>query len=445
MRSLPKKSFLLATLVIPKSKEVPATSNSSHRTKTPRPSRTSPPPRKRPLPLPPLRRAVVREVPELGLTKAQALYLSCAEQPERSLARTLEPGPGLSLALPDAPADAADSVSCRIRAEGPLVGLQASGENCAPRKIGTSLCNSAPQLCAATAKTLRRCSPRVVPGLPPTGATAVVSLSPTPGPSRLLIRISVAGNGVITIPAAASSKPTESTGKIIFMPSSLGGLQLHLPPLSERRGENEAGLPAGHVGLPVAFDTDVDGAALGEGHWGAAAGLSTFVYITVGTGIGAGAVVNGAVAHGLVHAEMGHVIVDRQPGDDYPGRCPFHGDCMEGMAAGPTIEDRFGVRAEHLEGDDVAQAVEWEAGYLASGIRNMVYILAPERVVIGGGVAELPGLFPALRRNLAASLAGYPGLPEHESDNFVVPAALGGMAGPLGSLVLAEQAAPSDG
>jgi len=197
------------------------------------------------------------------------------------------------------------------------------------------------------------------------------------------------------------------------------------------------------LGLPVAFDTDVDGAALGEGRWGAAAGLSTFVYITVGTGIGAGAVVNGAVAHGLVHAEMGHVIVDREPGDDYPGRCPFHGDCFEGMAAGPTIEDRFGVRAERLEGDDVAQAVEWEAGYLASGIRNMVYILAPERVVIGGGVAELPGLFPALRRKLAASLAGYPGLPEHESDDFVVPAALGGMAGPLGSLVLAEQALPA--
>jgi len=204
-----------------------------------------------------------------------------------------------------------------------------------------------------------------------------------------------------------------------------------------------AGPIARELGLPVAFDTDVDAAALGEGRWGAAAGLSTFVYITVGTGIGAGAVVNGAVAHGLVHAEMGHVIVERQPGDEYPGWCPFHGDCFEGMAAGPSIERRFGVRAEHLEGSDLAQAVEWEAGYLASGIRNMVYILAPERVVIGGGVAELPGLFPALRRELVATLAGYPGLPEHEGNEFVVPAALGGMAGPLGSLVLAEQALPA--
>jgi fructokinase len=206
-----------------------------------------------------------------------------------------------------------------------------------------------------------------------------------------------------------------------------------------------AGPIASGLGLPVAFDTDVNGAALGEGRWGAAAGLSTFVYITVGTGIGAGAVVNGAVAHGLVHAEMGHVIVDREPGDDYPGRCPFHADCFEGMAAGPAIEARFGVRAENLEGADLTQAVEWEAGYLASGIRNMVYILAPERVVIGGGVAELPGLFPLLRRKLTASLGGYPGLKEHESDDFVVPAALGGMAGPLGSLVLAEQAVAANG
>ena len=98
-----------------------------------------------------------------------------------------------------------------------------------------------------------------------------------------------------------------------------------------------------------------------------------------------------------------------------------------------------------FEGADLTQAVEWEAGYLASGIRNMVYILAPERVVIGGGVAELPGLFPLLRRKLTASLGGYPGLAEHESDDFVVPAALGGMAGPLGSLVLAEQAVPASG
>lgn len=197
---------------------------------------------------------------------------------------------------------------------------------------------------------------------------------------------------------------------------------------------------AAAVGVPVGFDTDVNGAALGEGRWGAAQGLATFVYLTIGTGIGGGAVVNGRVAHGLIHSEMGHMTVPRQPGDEFAGRCPFHGDCLEGMAAGPAIEARFGTRAEHLAGTDLARAIEWEAGYLAAGVRNLVYTLAPERVVIGGGVAELPGLFPILRAKLAEMLAGYPGLPEHEADDFVVPAALGGMAGPLGSLVVAEMA-----
>jgi fructokinase len=191
----------------------------------------------------------------------------------------------------------------------------------------------------------------------------------------------------------------------------------------------------------IGFDTDVNGAALGEGRWGAARGLGTFVYMTVGTGLGVGSVVGGGTAHGLVHPEMGHVSVPRQPGDAFPGRCPFHGDCLEGMAAGPAIEERWGRRGEELTGGELDLAIDIEAGYLAAGLRNIVYTIAPERIVIGGGVAKMPGLIPRVRRRLIENLAGYPGLPEHSSDEFVVPAALGDMAGPVGALVLADLAA----
>jgi fructokinase len=194
------------------------------------------------------------------------------------------------------------------------------------------------------------------------------------------------------------------------------------------------------LGVPVGFDTDVNGAALGEGRWGAAQGLDTFVYLTVGTGVGGGAVVGGRIAHGLVHAEMGHLIVGRHPDDDYPGRCPFHGDCLEGLASGPALQERWGSPPDELEGDELAAAVDMEAYYLAAGLRNIVYTLAPERIVIGGGVSQLEGLFPATRLSLSQQLGGYPGLVEHGAAEFVVPAVLGAMAGPAGALALADLA-----
>jgi fructokinase len=195
----------------------------------------------------------------------------------------------------------------------------------------------------------------------------------------------------------------------------------------------------------VGLNTDVAGAALGEGRWGAARGLDSFVYMTVGTGVGAAAVLDGHLPTGLGHAEMGHTTVPRQPGDDFPGHCPFHGDCLEGMAAGPAIAARFGRPAEQLDGDDLRRAVEWEAGYLAESVRNIVYTLAPQRVVLGGSVPQLPGLFPRLRARLGEALAGYGALPEHRAEDFVVPAGLGAMAGPAGALLLAELALDGQG
>ena len=199
--------------------------------------------------------------------------------------------------------------------------------------------------------------------------------------------------------------------------------------------------PFAALGVPVGFDTDVNAAAMAEGRWGAARGLASFIYLTVGTGIGGGAVVDGRLLRGLGHPEMGHVPVPRRPGDTFAGVCPFHGDCLEGMASGPAAAARFGRRAELLDGDERAAATGILAWYLAAGVGSLVDALAPERVVIGGGLGSMPGLVAATGAALVVRLAGYPGLPEHADPGFVVPAELGAMAGPLGTLILAERAA----
>jgi fructokinase len=202
---------------------------------------------------------------------------------------------------------------------------------------------------------------------------------------------------------------------------------------------------AREFGLPVGFDTDVNAAALAEGRWGAARGLRSFIYLTLGTGIGGGAVVDDRILHGLGHPEMGHVAVPRRHRDAFPGACPFHGDCLEGMASGPAIAARFGRRAEDLDDAGRTAATALVAFYLAAGVRSLVYALAPERIVVGGGLSALPGLFEAARAELTTQLAGYPGLPEHRAEAFLVPATLGGMAGPAGTLILAESAAAATG
>jgi fructokinase len=193
-------------------------------------------------------------------------------------------------------------------------------------------------------------------------------------------------------------------------------------------------------GVPVGFDTDVNAAALAEGRWGAARGLKSFVYVTLGTGIGGGAVIDGRILHGLGHSEMGHFAVRRHPGDDFAGVCPFHGDCLEGMASGPAIAARFGRRAEHLDEGDRAAAAELVGFYLAAGVRSIIYALAPARIVVGGGLSVLPGLTAAAQAELHRQLAGYPGLPEHGQPDFITLAHLGGQAGPAGTLILAEHA-----
>jgi fructokinase len=205
-------------------------------------------------------------------------------------------------------------------------------------------------------------------------------------------------------------------------------------------GTDMIGPFAAAFGVPVGFDTDVNAAALAEGHWGAARGLDTYVYLTIGTGIGGGVVADGRLVGGLGHPEVGHMAVPRQPGDAFEGSCPFHGDCLEGLASGPAVGRRFGRRAELLEGADQAAAAALVGFYLAAVARALISVMAPQRIVVGGGLAGLPGLFEATRTELPRQLAGYPGLPEHAATDFIVPAGLGGMAGPCGALLLARRA-----
>ena len=194
-------------------------------------------------------------------------------------------------------------------------------------------------------------------------------------------------------------------------------------------------------GVPVAFDTDVNAAALGEGRHGAARGLDTFLYLTVGTGIGGGALVNGHVLHGLVHPEMGHVRVPHDlAADPFAGVCPFHGDCLEGLASGPAMAARWGAPAESLPPDHIAWTLE--AHYLALALAGFVCTLSPERIIIGGGVLAEPTLLPRVRAMLATLLNGYVQAPAllDDLDRYVVPPALGARAGVIGGLVLAAQA-----
>jgi len=196
------------------------------------------------------------------------------------------------------------------------------------------------------------------------------------------------------------------------------------------------------LGVPVGFDTDVNVAALGEYRWGCAQGLDTFVYLTVGTGIGGGGMVNGGLIHGLMHPEMGHVRIPHDwDADPYAGCCPYHGDCLEGLASGPAIEGRWGQRGEELPDDHPAWPLE--AGYLAQGIVNIVLSISPQRVILGGGVMEHTFLYPMVRKRLLDLLNGYLRVPAilDRVDEYVVPPALGRRAGVLGALALAEGAA----
>lgn len=191
-------------------------------------------------------------------------------------------------------------------------------------------------------------------------------------------------------------------------------------------------------GLPIGLDTDVNGAALGEWRWGAAQGLDTFLYFTIGTGIGGGGLIQGQLLHGLIHPEMGHIALPRMP--QHTSVCPFHDDCFEGLASGPALEHHWGEKAENFGVGHPAW--ETEASYIASALRSFICTVSPQRIILGGGVMNQSQLFPMIREKTLAELNGYVQASEilEEIDEYIVPVALEGKAGILGAFVLAEQA-----
>lgn len=196
------------------------------------------------------------------------------------------------------------------------------------------------------------------------------------------------------------------------------------------------------LGIPVGFDTDVNGAALAESIWGAGKGLSDLVYFTIGTGIGGGAMVNGELLHGLMHPEMGHVRLPRLVGDEgFAGVCPFHGDCFEGLANGPAMAARWGQPAETLAQGHPAW--ELEAGYIALALQGVICTLSPQRIILGGGVMSADFLLPMIREKTLKYLNGYirSDLILEGIEEYIVPPGLGTRSGILGGKALGEKAA----
>jgi fructokinase len=188
--------------------------------------------------------------------------------------------------------------------------------------------------------------------------------------------------------------------------------------------------------IPVGFNTDVNAAALGEATFGAAKGMDSCLYITIGTGIGAGAVVQGKLLQGQSHPEMGHILVRRHPEDHYQGKCPYHQDCLEGLAAGPGIEERWGDKGINL----VKRAEVWdlEGYYIAQALMQYILILSPKKIILGGGVMNQKQVFTAIYQYLEQFINQYVTLPE--LSNYIVHPGLGDQAGIIGSLLLAYQA-----
>ncbi len=205
-------------------------------------------------------------------------------------------------------------------------------------------------------------------------------------------------------------------------------------------GADVVGMLQSAFDLPISFDTDVNGAALGEWRWGKAQGLETFIYLTIGTGIGGGAFVEGKPLHGLLHPEMGHIPVKHDLiKDPFEGVCPFHGDCLEGLASGVAIEARWGQRGNSLSPSHLAW--ELEADYIAQALASYSYVLSPQRIIIGGGVGSTPHLLTKIQKRTRGYINGYiqSDIILKNIETYIVSPGLRNRSGILGAIALAEQ------
>jgi fructokinase len=261
------------------------------------------------------------------------------------------------------------------------------------------------------------------------------------GPDDLLTTQIPTGSPEATVAEAVAWIGEKSAGRLnavgigSFGPVDLNGGYITSTPKAAWRNYHLAGAIGRGLGVPVRFDTDVNAAVLGEARWGAARGISNCLYLTIGTGIGGGAIVRGQILHGLTHPEMGHIRIPHDSvADPFAGGCPYHGDCLEGLASGPAIQARWGMPGWDLPRDHPAWVLE--ARYLALGIANLVCTLSPERILIGGGVMRQTQLYEMVRREVERILAGYV-----EKLPLITPPGLGEFAGVLGALALAVQGA----
>lgn len=194
------------------------------------------------------------------------------------------------------------------------------------------------------------------------------------------------------------------------------------------------------LGVPVGFDTDVNGSLLGEMTWGCAKGLTDAIYLTIGTGIGGGVMSNGKLLHGMLHPELGHFPIGILPGDPGKSVCPYHDDCFEGLASGPSIKARWGKSADQLA--DNAEVWELESTYIAKALATYTVTLSPQKIILGGGVMHQEQLFPLIRKKFKDVINGYIKTKELDDiDNFIVPASLNDDQGILGALKLGIDAA----
>ena len=190
--------------------------------------------------------------------------------------------------------------------------------------------------------------------------------------------------------------------------------------------------------IPIGFDTDVNGSALGEATWGITKGLENSIYITIGTGVGAGIISGGKLLHGMLHPEGGHLLLSKHPSDTYEGKCPYHKTCLEGLAAGPAIEARWGKKGAELA--QRKEVWELEAYYIAQALVDYIMILSPERIVLGGGVMHQEHMLPLVRAEVTRQMAGYLQTKELEDlEHYIVLPSLADNQGIMGALKLAAE------
>lgn len=260
---------------------------------------------------------------------------------------------------------------------------------------------------------------------------------PTEAPAQTLAAVASFFQSAVERHGALAGLSIGSFGPLSLRPAAPDFGSITSTPKPGWSGVDLVGYFRNALGVPVAIDTDVNCSAVGERLFGSGRGLDSFCYVTIGTGIGVGMIVNGAPYGGANHPEAGHIRLPRAPGDEaFAGHCPFHGDCLEGLACGPAMMARWGVRPPELPDDHPAWAIE--ADYIAGLCANLTYIMRPDRIILGGGVMQRPHIYGLIRNALGEKLAGYDSsIRDLDLNDYIAQPTAGASAGLCGALAIA--------